>query len=55
MLNVVILGVGLVFDVLLLINSVKDLLWFCKGELCVEVEKLNSVIKKMEIELEIIE
>lgn len=45
---------GLVFDALSLINSVKDLSRFGKGELCTEAEKLNSVIKKMEIELEII-
>lgn len=54
-LNVATLGVGLVFDALSLINSVKDLSRFAKGELCAEAEKLNSVIKKMEIELEIIE
>lgn len=54
-LNVATLGVGLVFDALSLINSVKDLSRFGKGELCAEAEKLNSVIKKMEIELEIIE
>lgn len=54
-LNFATLGVGLVFDALSLINSVKDLSRFRKGELCAEAEKLNSVIKKMEIELEIIE
>lgn len=54
-LNVATLGVGLVFDALSLINSVKDLSRFGKGDLCAEAEKLNSVIKKMETELEIIE
>lgn len=53
--NIATLGVGLCFDALSLINSVKDLSRFGKGELCAEAEKLNSVIKKMEIELEIIE
>ncbi|XP_052710460.1 uncharacterized protein LOC128184868 [Crassostrea angulata] len=52
--NVATLGVGSVLDALSLINSVKDLSRFRKGELCAEAEKLNSVIKKMEIELEII-
>lgn len=46
---------GLGLDAFSLINSVKDLSRFGKGELCAEAEKLNSVIKKMEIELEIIE
>lgn len=54
-LNVATLGVGLGLDALSLINSVKDLSRFGKGELCAEAEKLNGVIKKMEIELKIIE
>lgn len=54
-LNFATLGVGLGLDALSLINSVKDLSRFGKGELCAEAEKLNGVIKKMEIELKIIE
>lgn len=54
-LNLATLGVGLILDALSLINSVNDLSRFGKGELCAEAEKLNCVIKKMEIELENIE
>lgn len=51
--NFATLGFSLLFDALSLINSVKDLSRFGKGKLCAEAEKLNSVIKKMEIELEL--
>lgn len=45
-------GVGIVLDLKSLILSCNDLTRFSEGELCDEAEKLNSLIKKMEYELE---
>lgn len=45
MFKVVSVGVGIGLDVLFLVYSIKDLVRFSDGELCVEVEILNSVIK----------
>lgn len=45
-------GLGLVLDIKTLVSSQKDVSRLTNGNLCDEADKMNSVIKQMETELE---